>query len=212
MQYAASPILRALHNASANSNRGANSTSSQLLSSILIGEAHNPSMSSNMQSPAALPTEIIPKPRKRSLQNVVTHADRIQVVSWMIETSQQDGEKHIPSRAVRHFPMLFRGNEKANNAKAVRLWAAREEILGYQRRPDNLDIPISLTRMIRAGFKRVYIKARSGRGRKRATWVSTLHDDLLHDFERLRKTGMKINATLWRQLALHLIGQSSNDI
>ena len=50
----------------------------------------------------------------------------------MIETSQQDGEKHIPSRAVRHFPMMFRGNEKANNAKAVRLWAAREEILGYQ--------------------------------------------------------------------------------
>ena len=86
----------------------------------------------------------------------------------MIETSQRDGEKHIPSRAIRQFPMMFRGNEKANNAKAARLWAASEEILVYERRPDNLGIPISLTRMIRAGFKRGYIKARRGRGRKRA--------------------------------------------
>ena len=65
--------------------------------------------------------------------------------------------------------------------------------------------------MTRAGFKRVYIKARSGRGRKRATWVSSLHDDLLQDFEELRKTGMKFNATLLPHLALHLIGQSRND-
>ena len=104
MQYAASPILHTLRNASKNSNRRGNSTTSRQQSSIPIVQTNNPSTSSDMQSPIAPPTEILPEPRKGFLQNVLTHANRIRIVSWMVETSQQDGEKHIPSRAVRHFP------------------------------------------------------------------------------------------------------------
>ena len=106
--------------------------------------------------------------------------------------------------------MLFRGNEKANNAKACRLWKCREDIANYSRGGDNRGHPLSITRVTRAGFKRVYVKARAGRGRKRAGWVEALHVALLEEFERLRKSGLKFNGNLLRHLAMHLVHESSN--
>ena len=129
----------------------------------------------------------------------------------MLDTSQREVHKHIPSRAVVQFLTLFRGRVKANNAKAVRLRVSRDEILGYQRSRDILGILLSLPRMTRAGSKCVYIKVQSGRGRKRASWVAAVHGDMLQDFERLRKTSLIFNVTFLRQLAIHLIGQFSNE-
>lgn len=41
------------------------------------------------------------------------------------------------------------------------------------------------------GVKCTLVKARSGRGRKRAEWVISLQDDLCDEFTRLRKLGVK---------------------
>ena len=119
----------------------------------------------------------------------------------MVDAASTDGAKHIASRASRRFPMLFRGNAKANSGKDSRIWAAREEVLSYSRSVDNRGIPLSIIRVTRVGFKRVYIKARKGRGRKRAAWVEALHIAPMDDFDRLRKTGLKFKAKLLRHLA-----------
>eukprot|EP00171_Calliarthron_tuberculosum_P001361 IDg1361t1 len=98
------------------------------------------------------------------------------------------------------------------SASESRLWKTRQQIIADQRRAGNQGIPLSLTRVTRAGFKRVYVKARSGRGRKRAAWVAALHDDLLVEFERLRKSGLKFNARVLRLLAVHMINVSNSDL
>ena len=69
----------------------------------------------------------------------------------------------------------------------------------------------SITRVTRGGLKRVYIKARPGRGRKRAAWVDAVHQDLREEFDRLRKLGVKFNICTLKSLALHLIDTSDKD-
>ena len=84
--------------------------------------------------------------RTRALQHVLTHAERIRIVTLVNNEAQEVDAKHIPSRAMRQFPMLFRGNEKAKNAKACGLWKYREDIANYSRGRDNRGHPISITR------------------------------------------------------------------
>ena len=105
--------------------------------------------------------------------------------------------------------MLFRGNENAINAKACRPWKLREDIANYSRGRDNRGHPLSITRVTRAGLKRVYVKARAGRVCKQAVCVEALHVALLKEFERLRKSGLKFNMNLLRHLAMHLVHESS---
>lgn len=45
--------------------------------------------------------------------------------------------------------------------------------------------PRSISKTSKTGFKRVYLKARSGPGRNRATWVEALNVDLREEFDRL---------------------------
>jgi hypothetical protein len=67
--------------------------------------------------------------RKRRVQHVSTLKSRREVVRWMVSVAGADGEKHVPSRAVRQFPSVFRAVEKANLMKASRWWKSRNEIL-----------------------------------------------------------------------------------
>jgi hypothetical protein len=46
--------------------------------------------------------------RKRRVQNVSTLKSRREVVRWMVSVAGADGEKHVASRAVRQFPLVFR--------------------------------------------------------------------------------------------------------
>ena len=55
------------------------------------------------------------------------------------------------------------------------------------------------------------MKARKGRGRKRAAWVIALHEDLRSEFDRLRKVGVKFNLTKIRHLALDLLRSNENE-
>ena len=105
--------------------------------------------------------------------------------------------------------MFFRGNENANNAKACRLWKCREDIANYSCGRDNRGHPVSITRVTRAVFKRVYVKARAGRSLKPAGWVEVLHVALPEGLERLRKSGLEFNGNLLRHLAMHLVHESS---
>lgn len=79
---------------------------------------------------------------------------------------------------------------------------------------DMTETPVEVTSFqvaTRTGIKRHLSKARSGRGRKQSAWATALYKDLLDDFERLRKAGVKFNATLLRRLALRLITGSTSD-
>ena len=172
-------------------------------------------------SAISMTTTVFPKPirspttptinisRTRALQNVLTHAERIRIASWAINATQEVGVKNIPLRAARQISMLSRGNEKANNAKACRLWKSRERIANCPRGRENRVHPFSITRVKHAGFKRVYVKVRAGRGRKQARLVEALHVALPEEFERLRNSGLNFNGNLLRNLAMHLVHESS---
>ena len=69
------------------------------------------------------------KGQKRRLQQVSTKSDRVKVMEWMIDEANRCGDKHIPSKAIKNFPQLFRGAEKANLQKASRWWKKRDEFL-----------------------------------------------------------------------------------
>lgn len=56
-------------------------------------------------------------------------------------------------------------------------------------------MPSVITRNTIDESKRVNLKAREGRGVKRAAWVNALHFDLRSEFDRLRKLGVKLNLT-----------------
>ena len=126
----------------------------------------------------------------------------------MSEEVSKAGSKHIASKVVRHFPHLFRENEKANNYRASRLWKARLE---YLEADETTCASRSITRVTSCGFKRVYLMAKPGRGRKRSAWVMALQADLLEEFDRPRKTGLKFNARLLGDLARQLIKSSTRD-
>ncbi|ETV74947.1 hypothetical protein, variant 1 [Aphanomyces astaci] len=140
-------------------------------------------------APAA-PVEGHPAPytRKRNLQHVATHDDRLRVMTWMLAKEQtllaeagngsSDGGAKpetskmakvdrlcLATQAIAEFPSLFRGSAQANYMKASRWWKeSREYIYGTS----------GMT-----GSK----KARTGRGRKTNAWTSWLQDELKASLE-----------------------------
>lgn len=155
-------------------------------------------------------TSVIPK--KKKVQNVLTIAQRLRVLQWMIETNDREGPKHIASKAVKHFPLLFRTSPNADIMRAMRIWKQRDH---YQIQDGNIKrrgVASCITRKTSHGFKQVRLKAHEGRGRKRAKWVDHLHQDLHAEFDRMRKAGVKFSLSTIRLLALRLIEESSNGI
>jgi hypothetical protein len=64
-------------------------------------------------------------------------------------------------------------------------------------------IPLTISRVKRhVGQERMYRKVGFGRGRKRAAWATALLDDLLSEFERLRKAGLKFDRTILKTICL----------
>lgn len=132
-----------------------------------IPNASVPLLATNTPSAqASMNATLLPPVPTRALQYVLTHVEHICIVTWMVDAASTDGAKNIASRALRGFSVLFRGNAKANSGKANRLWVTPEEFLSYSRSLDNRGILLSITRVTRVEFKRVYIKVRTGRGRK----------------------------------------------
>lgn len=146
---------------------------------------------------------------KRALQHVSTMATRKAVVSWMIEDEAVHGEKCLISRTVKAFPEHFCGNDKANLAKVSRWWKARDEILQDDDEEDDAEMEHSL--VLVGSRPQARLKARAGRGRKRAAWVNWLHTQLLEETDRLRKTGVKVSPKLLQEIAIHILRMSNAD-
>jgi hypothetical protein len=68
-----------------------------------------------------------------------------------------------------------------------------------------------LSRRTRDGRKQMNAKALRGRGRKRADWVIALYSDLYDEFHKLRPLGVKMSASVLKQVAHQLLKQVSND-
>ena len=59
--------------------------------------------------------------------------------------------------------------------------------------------------------KRIYPKARPGRGQKRSPWVQYLYPRVLDTFEQYRKAGVKFSAKLLRELTLSILIASASE-
>ena len=123
------------------------------------------------------------------------------VLDWMLEEARTSGEKNLASRTVARFPEHFRGNKNANLTKASRWWKGRGDFLNSMISKESL----SLSRCQRGIRRKLLRKASQGRGRKRAPWVSWLHEKLIDEFTRLRKAGLKFSPSMLRLLARRIL-------
>ena len=144
--------------------------------------------------------------RKRALQHVATRRTRRNIVQWMENFVEQEGNaEHIASKAVKRFPEHFRGSQKANLQKASRWWKTRKDILKEE------GVSNSVNHIQPGVRKQMQTKANSGRGRKRSAWVEWIHPILLEEFDRLRKAGLKFDTKLLVTVARGIISQSDSD-
>lgn len=151
-------------------------------------------------------------PKKKRTQNVLTIAQRMHIVQWMITTAEQDGPKHIASKAVKAFPLFFRTSTEADNMRALRLWRSRDQYQLNDGSVKRRGVTSCVTRNTIKGLKMVRLKAREGRGRKREAWVEVLHIDLRAEFDRLRRVGVKFSFSTLRLLTLKLLSESTNGV
>jgi hypothetical protein len=67
-------------------------------------------------------------------------------------------------------------------------------------------MPLTISRVKRhVGQQRIYRKVSCGRGRKRVAWATALLDDLLSDFDRQRKAGLKLYRTILKTICLGVL-------
>lgn len=152
---------------------------------------------------------VVDEPRKRGLQQVCTNVVRKEVVAWMIEDATCQGEDKVISRAVRAFPEHFRAPTKnANLAKASRWWKDQDRILHEDK---SVSGPNCVVRSNIGKRTKCQPKTRGGRGRKRAPWVTWLYSELIEEFERLRKAGVKFSPTILCNLACTILQASIGD-
>jgi hypothetical protein len=85
-----------------------------------------------------------------------------------------------------------------------RWWKIRDSILAIEASRD----PISVNQRQPGREKKLLSKAAVGRGRKRAPWVEWLYKQLLEDFDRLRKAGVKFSPKLLLTLASDILKES----
>lgn len=146
-----------------------------------------------------------------ALHNVLPICTRALIVKWMVSEASSHGDKNICSKAVRQFPQFFRASSCANNMRALRLWRSRssfENDLGVINQRGSSAV---VTRVTKAGVRVARLKARSGRGRKRAPWVEALHQAVKDEFERLSKLGVKFNLNTLKHLALDILSTGDGD-
>jgi hypothetical protein len=142
---------------------------------------------------------------KRSLQQVLGPAKKKVIAKWMIDEAERSGsDDKIISKAVKHFPLWFRGNQKANLQKASRIWKEKEFWKEGKCRK-------SLSVKDKQGRSRVSFKvARRGRGRKREDWVLWLYKELHEDWQRLRKAGVQFSLPVLQVHAKNILRNSEH--
>lgn len=151
-----------------------------------------------------------PEGRKRALQQVVTKYARKEVILWMTEDAATNGERNLASRAVRAFPVYFRGNEKANLQKASRWYKEQDKYLDEEAEADFTDGMI-MTHVQPFKRARAHMKCAPGRGRNRAPWVTWLYGELLDEFHRLRQSGIDISTKLLIEVTHRILIYSKSE-
>lgn len=140
---------------------------------------------------------------------------------WML-TELQRGAENIPSRALLEFPRILGANDhvvRAASLKKARRWLQiareaaeneKEELLqgpcpGQTEDTKRVFRSRSITRCVDGLRKRYMVKAKTGRGRRRAAWVEMLYNDLAEEFRYVRRSGVKVNGRVLAAMARHLI-------
>lgn len=140
-----------------------------------------------------------------------TRRARKQVVQWTLDEIESSGtERRIASRTVRKFPQHFRGNIKANLAKALGWFKERECILAV---PDHEVARVShrvFRRRLANGKggvarKDIIVKAGSGRGWNQLPWSVSVQNTLITEFARLSRAVLKFNGVILRMLAKKIL-------
>ena len=149
--------------------------------------------------------------RKRAPQIVNTKSQRSRACKWM-EQEANKGTKHIPSKAVANFPDIFNtGNKKNNLEKASRWYKSREKyIINSSANKSGVSVQSATPYSLTQGSKRIQVKCAQGRGRKREQWVEWLYDELLDEFDRLRKLGVKFSPNTLKLVAKDLVTNSNH--
>lgn len=129
---------------------------------------------------------------------------RIKCVKWMVHDAEMNGESKVISRAVKNFPDLFRGSMKANLQKSSRWWKDRQNLLENKQSKSTYRVQEGVT-------KKMHCKALAGRGRKRASWVLFLHDQLVEEFRRFSKAGVSFDSSMVRNMALDILEASDSE-
>lgn len=211
----ASPIVRALQNANRQAQRNNSECQGHPVSnegSLLHSTAHVTNSEDGEIEPQEVNTEHDPPTvNGRNLQHVIPDIFRYHIVTWMINDASSNGEKGLKSRTVKEFPHHFRSSYNANIMRASRYWNMRHEISSRHDGRSHSN-SVSFTSATNYGIKKHYSKARPGRGRKRSPWVSVLYDLLYAEFDRLRKTGLRFESCLLRQLAIDIITNSAHPL
>ncbi|KAE9101766.1 hypothetical protein PF010_g14342 [Phytophthora fragariae] len=141
---------------------------------------------------------------RREAQIVSTIKQREKVVRWMVVMEEKSGIKGLFAHAVDEFPEIFRSKTRnANITKTSRWWKKKETLLQLPRGVRELSAKRG------QGRSRVSKKALQGRGRQRREWFSLLYPLLLEELDRLRKLGLKFDASMLRQLAIRLLKTST---
>ena len=80
--------------------------------------------------------------------------------------------------------------------RAKRLWQQRQTTMSESSgtRTHNGPITHSVSAITKNGQRRTFTNARKGRGCRTADWVRELQTDLIDEFDRLRRMGMKFSA------------------
>lgn len=142
---------------------------------------------------------------------MLTKQSKLEIVRWIVTEVEKDGtEDKIPSKAVKNFPNYFRGSPSANKMRAQRYWKSRKSSLQNVKASRDPKDPKSVSNVGTEGRKLLLAKAKVGRGRKRAEWVSWLYYKLLHEFERLRTAGLQFTLAVLEHVAINILEDSQH--
>lgn len=120
-------------------------------------------------------------------------SQRARIVCWMDHEARTTTDKNIATRAVRYFPLLFRGTESANVKRVLRLWGSRDYYRNSTENGSCLGSSIVLTRNTKFGPRCIDLWAKSGRSFKRQYYTNALHLKLKDGFARLKALEVKFS-------------------
>uniref|UniRef100_M4C3H1 Uncharacterized protein n=1 Tax=Hyaloperonospora arabidopsidis (strain Emoy2) TaxID=559515 RepID=M4C3H1_HYAAE len=132
----------------------------------------------------------------------------------MIADAEQNEEAKIASRTIHNFPDECRGEQKENLMKASRWCKDRDSTttsLSNKRRKSGTTKAINS--VCQRGSRRLLEKkAMDGRGRKRQSWVTWLYAELVVEFDRLHKAGLKFSPMVLRIVAKTILRTSQGEL